>query len=802
MNNINDYTVVGLKKVNSIDFIDQIFKLYNEGSIVALLDDNVSDSELSLSQVIIPESKFGWYSKLHDVRTDNSPAQIVYSSGTEGKAKAILISHQSLSDVVSRLNSIMGLDSSVKEYVGVPVTYSFGLGRCRAVCAAGGSFFIPEKGFDPTEIRQMLDNDEINAISAVPTLWRMILLNPDVIGEAGLKVRWIEIGSQYMSRAEKEQMKQLFPNAKIIQHYGLTEASRSTFLDISTVSGELLESVGKAYGDIEVSISDDNRIKIRGPNVALGVIQNNEITPLVDDDSWLLTNDNGHFTDNYLFYDGRSDDIINFGGIKVNPDLLQIKLEKSLNVENEIAICRIKDELRGDGIYLAILKDSKLSLEDIKKKANDILLEMGVNAHSSLIVERLESLPRTATGKLQRKKLSEQYANRNKIRSKQSNKQDAKTVLDIYKKVFPKHEVSNDSNFKNLGGDSLNYVQLTMMLEKYLGHIPANWEVIPISDLEKSKATKKHRFAHIEIASFLRAIAILFIVGTHSGVEIMGGGTLLLIFLVGYNFSRFKSVDIINGHIWKSLWSYIKLVLIPYYLLAAVYLYWNKSFEPDVLLLYANLLEAKITVIFPFWFVQILVQCLLLTGVIFSLSYMREKLAINPWKLSLNLLIVFILIRFLYPFVWDTSLLNDLVPLRFMAIIWLGWCFYYADTTFRRSLLVVLSTLFAFIDTGLKPETAWLIAGSLCMAYVPYIKAPHLIKHIVQVLASATFYIFVFNGVFIYFVIHVLNIDSSFLAFGAGLFSSIFIWWAIEYLYMNDRLKFLTLFKYRKKLKT
>lgn len=797
MTKLNDLIVYGLQKTNSIDFIKNVFQLYASNKVIAFLDSNASSSvmTLNISKTITPDDQYGWYKIAQPPIESDTPAQIVFTSGTEDNAKALLISHRALADVVYRLNKIMNVDSSIKEYIGVPVTYSFGLGRCRAVAAAGGCFYIPENGFNPIEIKNMLDADEINAISAVPSLWRMVLENPDSIGVSGLKVKWIEIGSQYMSKMEKEQMKALFPNAKIIQHYGLTEASRSTFLDISSTEGKHLESVGKAYGEVKINISDDNRIMLQGPNLAMGLITNQKIVPIVDENSWLITNDNGHIEDGYLYFDGRSDDIINFGGIKINPEQLQQNLDKRLPAQNTIAISRIADSLRGDGIFIAVEKKCPLDLSTIKESVLDELNKLGINAASSLKLQHVDSIPKTETGKVKRKALTELYKKVDQITDTQI---DSDSVYGVFKKVFPKYIINNEDSFKDLGGDSLNYVQLSMMLEKYLGHLPHNWDQLSIDNLEKNKSNVTHRFSHIETASFLRALAILFIVGTHAGVEILGGGTLLLFFLVGYNFSRFKSTEIIENKIWSTSWSYIKLVLIPYYLLAAVYLTWNKSFEPDVLLLYANLLEAKITVIFPFWFVQVLVQCLILIALLFSLPYTRNALKKTPWLFSFSALIILIFVRAFYPYIWDTSHLNNLVPLRFMAILWLGWCFNYADTKSRKILLILSAIIFALIDTGLQVTSAWLIIGSISMAFIPYIIAPHVIKNIIQIVASATFYIFVFNGVFIYFIVQILKFDSSLVAFSTGLAASMIIWWLTEYIYMNDKFKLLAAIKYRK----
>ena len=88
----------------------------------------------------------------------------------------------------------MGVTDEIRECIGVPVTYSFGLAGARAVARVGNAFYLP-KVFDPVEIRDMLAAYEINAISAVPSLWRVVLANPGFLGNLGAKVCWIEIGS-------------------------------------------------------------------------------------------------------------------------------------------------------------------------------------------------------------------------------------------------------------------------------------------------------------------------------------------------------------------------------------------------------------------------------------------------------------------------------------------------------------------------------------------------------------------------------------------------------------------------------
>ena len=226
---------------NSLAYVSHVFACAEARRTLVSVQDAHLVNELhgiEVDQCLEPAPRFGWFSEKHDLIREDLPAQVSFTSGTEGRPKAIVLSYSNLADTAGRIIQAMGMTSEIREYVGVPVTYSFGMGRFRAISAVGGKAFLSARGFDPLELARMLAAGEVNALSAVPTLLRILLDSPDVIGEAGKKLRWMEIGSQYMSADEKRRVREMFPEARIIQHYGLTEASRSTFLDVSDASGE------------------------------------------------------------------------------------------------------------------------------------------------------------------------------------------------------------------------------------------------------------------------------------------------------------------------------------------------------------------------------------------------------------------------------------------------------------------------------------------------------------------------------------------------------------------------------------
>ena len=409
---MSDAAAVGIVAVNSPAFVATMFAHLERGVVSVPLRQREDEQRIGTAgvrDVVVPDPGCGWLDLRHEPREDDAVAQILFTSGTEGEPKGVVLTHGALADVVARLNGVMNIDASIREYVGIPVYHSFGFGRCRAVAAAGGRAFIPEHGFNATEVAAMLERGEINALSTVPSLWRLVLESRAIFGDFRRRLRWAEIGSQHMRRDEKEALRTLFPEARIVEHYGLTEASRTTFLEVHAADAEHLASVGRTSGRTEVRIAPDGRVLVRGPHVTQAILVGGQVRDPRDVEGWYATNDLGELRGGFLHYLGRADDVINCGGVKLSPASIEARVRELLGTDAELAICRVPNAVRGDGMLVAVTPGLQASDAAVSHATAAAAQEQGASAGGAIRVRRVAELPKTETGKIQRRKLAEQY---------------------------------------------------------------------------------------------------------------------------------------------------------------------------------------------------------------------------------------------------------------------------------------------------------------------------------------------------------------------------------------------------------
>jgi acyl-CoA synthetase (AMP-forming)/AMP-acid ligase II/peptidoglycan/LPS O-acetylase OafA/YrhL len=750
MNNSSGMTATALVASNSLAYVSAVFALNEARQPVVTVASEAQAMALpgvTVERCLEVAAQTGWFDAKHPLVRDDRTGQITYTSGTEGQPKGIVLTYANMADAAQRIIDQMQMTAEIREYVGVPASYSFGMGRYRAVSAVGGRTYLPSHGFDPLEFARMLAAGEVNALSAVPTLLRIILANPEIIGTAGERLRWMEIGSQHMTADEKRRTRELFPQARIVQHYGLTEASRSTFLQISEVEEALLGSVGQPVGQTEIELADDGRIRIRGPHVARWSVTAPGLHELIDGEGWLQTNDLGHWSNGYLHFDGRADDLINCGGLKIVPDMLEERIRKRMKPGLQVAVAKVPDAQRGDGILVAAQideADTKL-LRDVAAAA---LRDMNVDAGSSLHVMAMDPIPVTATGKTQRRLLAEQFKARQPTETPPANtgSKQVKDVLSLFQHAFPSEKVTADDSFETLGGDSLRYIQFSMGFERRFGPLPKNWQKMSAAELQRKVVPGARGFwSKLEPATFGRAFAMICIVALHTNAFVYSknwGAAYFLIMLAGYSVTRWQLPEIIRTGSVRTLLGTARYVAIPTVLMLIAMQIFTWKLELRPLFLISNFFDPTQIKGFYYYFAEFYVQLLLLAALFFSFASVRRWFEVRPMASALLVLAAVILIDHGIDLLWNTDYIYHRTPQHYAWPFAVGMIL--ASANDLRTRLVALAVISSVIWMVWGPTSAgfYVEGGCAMVLFVRAFVVPAPVKVVVAEIAGASIFIY------------------------------------------------------------
>jgi acyl-CoA synthetase (AMP-forming)/AMP-acid ligase II len=783
---------------NSIAFVEQLFALYAARRPLVLVSGPSQADQLpgiDIDRCIDPGDQTGWLTAQHPVIMDDLPAQVSYTSGTEGLPKGILLTYRNLGYTTERIIEVMQMTSEIREYVGVPATFSFGMARFRAVSAVGGLAYMPPRGFDPLELARMLTSGEVNALSAVPTLLRILLADPAIIGAAGKALRWLEIGSQAMTADEKRRIRAMFPNARIVQHYGLTEASRSTFLVISEATDAQLDSVGHAVGQGEIALSADGRIRIRGPQVARSRIDAAGLHDLTDDDGWLQTNDLGHFKDGHLYFDGRADDLINCGGQKVVPDQLEDRIRARLKSSVQIAVAKVPDLQRGDGVLVALAGRPDQSAT-VKEAATAALTEMGISAGSALHVMALDALPVTGTGKVQRRILAEQFALR-KVTAPPASTPAQGEITDVsalFQHEFSGQTISPNDSFYSLGGDSLHYIQFSLSYESRFGPLPDDWEKLSVAQLQAhADARDTSSWRRLETATLTRAFFMVCIVALHTEAFIYStnwGAAYFLVMLAGYSVARFQLPEILRSGSTKTLWGTIRYVAIPTILMYAFLELYSRHLEVWSLFLVDNYMNPYDIEGFTFYFVEFYIQILCFAAILFSIPPVRRAFSAWPMVSAVLLFLGVAALDYGIELVWNGDYNYDRTPWHY------GWCFALgmvlasARDLPSRLFALALSLVTVFAYWHLTSAAFYVAGGCTIVLFIRSVTVPAPVKVIIAEIAGASMFMYLTHYQIITLVNKFFGQHMPWLALGLSICTGIIgahVYAAVERFVMKPR---------------
>ncbi len=357
-----------------------------------------------------------------DVLTDRRDAQtpspddvalFLHTSGTTSRPKGVPLTHGNLAASIKNISDTYKLTPDDVAMVVMPLFHVHGLiGVSLSTLSTGGSLVIPPR-FSASRFWGEQRASGATWYSAVPTIHQILLARADDDGAPHSSFRLIRSCSSALAPAVFEQLEARF-GAPVLEAYGMTEASHQMSSNLLPPDDRMPGTVGKGTG-VDIAIMDEAgslldtgelaEVVIRGANVTHGYHNNPEANVESFTNGWFRTGDQGFLDANgVLTLTGRIKELINRGGEKISPLEVDAALLEHPAVAE--AVCfGVPDVMYGEVVQAAVVVSSDTSEDTIRAYCGEHLAGFKVPDRVYIV----DALPRTATGKIQRRHIAAMF---------------------------------------------------------------------------------------------------------------------------------------------------------------------------------------------------------------------------------------------------------------------------------------------------------------------------------------------------------------------------------------------------------
>lgn len=338
------------------------------------------------------------------------PALIVYTSGTSGRAKGVVLSHGAL--FFNSINTQFGLDivSDDVTLVNTPFSHTAALNTLAINTLHKGGTVVIDRAFDAKRCLEQIGLHRITTLFAVPSMLALLTQDPSFDGADLTSLRWVLGGGAPMPPALVGLWAER--GIPVLASFGLTEAGPSvSFRRRSDARGKSASS-GPPALLTDLRIVDGHgaecppgtagEVWVRGPHLASGYWRNADATQEAFLGEWLVTGDRGFLDhDGDLCINGRSKDTIITGGENVDPTEVEHLIAQHSAVQ-DVAVVGRPHPVWGEVVTAVVVTDSRVSLDDLQ----DFLKPHLARHKIPRAIEQRSTLPRSSVGKLLRRELT------------------------------------------------------------------------------------------------------------------------------------------------------------------------------------------------------------------------------------------------------------------------------------------------------------------------------------------------------------------------------------------------------------
>lgn len=399
-----------------------LYKFKNRGTVPKI---ELTDDIMTWNEFI--NYGYDYQGEIACLKGANDPAVILYSGGTSGDPKGILLTNMNFNALALSCHKMIEQSGEGESILAIlPIFHGFGLGVCIHTTLGCGMRVVLVPNFNPKDFGKLLHKHKISIVCGVPSLFES--LTKTSMGKNDLsKLKSAISGGDFMSKDLKNKVDTYFrehgSNAEIRVGYGLTEASAAICV---TPTGEYRESsIGVSFPDTyikvvrvgthdEVPYGEDGEICISGPTVMMGYLNNLEETIQTlqiheDGRTWLHTGDVGSMDkDGFVYFKQRVKRIIISNGYNLYPSYIETIINSHPDVFTSTVIGIPHPKKVQVAKAYIVLKDGVKPSKDVEKSIR-LHCEKNLARYSlPAVYEFRESLPKTLVGKVAYRELEKE----------------------------------------------------------------------------------------------------------------------------------------------------------------------------------------------------------------------------------------------------------------------------------------------------------------------------------------------------------------------------------------------------------
>jgi fatty-acyl-CoA synthase len=358
---------------------------------------------------------------------NDSPALIMYTSGTTGRPKGAVLTHTNLTGQTMTGLYTHGVDVNDVGFIGVPFFHIAGIGNMLTGMLLGIPTVIhPLGAFDPGHLLDVLADEKVTGIFLVPAQWQAVC-NEQQANPRDVRLRVMSWGAAPASDTLLRQMSETFPGTQILAAFGQTEMSPVTCMLLGEDAIRKRGSVGKVIPTVAARVVDENmndvpvgevgEIVYRAPTLMSGYWNNPEATAEAFAGGWFHSGDLVRMDeDGYVWVVDRKKDMIISGGENIYCAEVENVLASHPAIV-EVAVIGRPDQKWGEvPIAVVAVAENRLSLEDL----DEFLTERLARYKHPKGLEIVDALPRNPAGKVLKTELRTRFSVSDPSESSQS----------------------------------------------------------------------------------------------------------------------------------------------------------------------------------------------------------------------------------------------------------------------------------------------------------------------------------------------------------------------------------------------